>query len=112
MDCEGNLLKHVEIAATDYADKLSLRRAIEAFGEAQGHDFEIAHELGVLKERHSRAMVGRCKNCHQIAVARINPWPKPLLFGRRSWKAVELVTGAHCCSYMQRQNWGIDHKDD
>jgi hypothetical protein len=89
----------------------NLRRAIENLGESHGHEFEIAHEIGVLKERHPGAMVGRCRKCHQIAVARINPWPRPWLFGRRNWKLVEVKAGEHYCRYMQMQNWGIDHKD-
>jgi hypothetical protein len=103
-DCAKNLLKHVEIA-------VALRRAIEAFGQDHGHDFEIAHEIGGLYERHSRVMVGRCKHCHQIAVAKVNPWPRPLLIGRWKWKAIEVVASEYNCSYVQRQNWGIDHKD-
>jgi hypothetical protein len=84
-----------------------LLTALQEFGEAHGHELEIAHEIGVLKERH-QTLVGRCKNCHQLVVARFSMTPKPLLFSR-GWKRIKVIGTEYYCKWAQMQNWGIDN---
>jgi len=87
-----------------------LRSALQTFSEHYGHKLDIAQEIGVLYERHS-VLVGRCRLCRQIVLARPNLTPRPLLFGRRKWQPVELVGSTYYCKWAQMQNWGIDHAE-
>lgn len=115
-------------AMTTVADELRIRRAIEEAMKERNHEIDvIMPELGALGEKNPferlsstiltnpstnsfrTVLVAQCTKCGQLVVGWMNPFPKPLLFGRKDWTEVTLDGGAYVlwCSYAQRQAWAV-----
>lgn len=91
---------------------VSLREAMKEFGhECDVVAFAVLFagprgaELGSIARTDRHSMVAQCARCGQLLTAYVNPYPKPILFGRKQWREVILEGGANQlhCGYTQRQ---------
>jgi len=80
----------------------ALRAAMIEFG----HECDIVtSSLDSFQRENRWTLVAQCVHCGQLLTAYANPFPKPLLFGRKAWKEVILEGGANRlhCGFASRQ---------
>jgi hypothetical protein len=61
-----------------------LREAINELRRLH-HVFQFGHY-----EPHQESLFAQCVDCGQIVYARMNPLPKPWIFGRRAWQELHV----------------------
>jgi hypothetical protein len=95
--------------------EIRMARALQSAMQKFGHECDVV-AFAILSisqgtgpgsiartDRHN--MVAQCPHCGQLLTAYMNPFPKPLLFGRKAWKEVILEGGANQlhCGFALRQ---------